>query len=223
MTQTAERTIAGQLFTVTEGLFVARYPLSTALPIPLGVAAGDLLTWAFCGLGRAGEAPTALLVFTAPSLLDRLGVATHFHDLTVTFSPPAPVATLDPAAWTALCPAILGALTPTTFDPLARLLPHLGAALSALAEPREGPTGPVLAMGGDAEASLTGAGVPDYLVLRADDRWRGCHVVRAHRSFGAEPRIRLDLARVWGEPARSPTDAALLVRSGDITAARVAP
>ncbi|SFG42202.1 hypothetical protein [Methylobacterium gossipiicola] len=223
MTQTPERNTAGQLFTVTEGLFVACYPLSTALPIPLGVAGGDLLTWAFCGLGRGGQTPAVLLVFTAAGPPDRLGVATHFHELDVAFSPPAPVATLDPAAWTALCPAILGALRPATLDTLAGLLPHLGGALSGLAEPHEGPVGPVLAVTGEAEANLTGAGVPDYLLLRAGGLWRGCHVVRAHRTFGAEPRTRLDLTRVWGEPARSPTDAALLVRSGDIAAARVAP
>jgi hypothetical protein len=223
MTDPSGKTAAGQLFAAGEGLFVARYPLSTALPIPLGLGEGGLLTWAFCGLGRAMAESTALVVFAADGPPGRLTVATHFHDLTVALSAPLPVATLDAAAWAALCPAILGGLTPATVERLAGLLPHLGPALSALAGAYEGPAGPVLAVTGETEASLTGAGVPDYLVLRAGSLWRCCRVVRASLTFGAEPRTLLDLARVGGEPGRGPTDAALLVRPGVVDVARVAP
>jgi hypothetical protein len=181
------------------------------------------LTWAFCGLGRAGAEPTALVVFTADAPPVRLAIATHFHDLAVALSAPLPAAALAPEAWTVLCPAVLGALRPATRAALTRLLPHLEPALSVLAGAGEGPADPVLTVTGETEASLTGPEVPDYLLLRAGTVWRCRHVARARLTFGAEPRTVLDLAPAWGEPARSPTDAALLVRSGAVSVARVAP
>ncbi|MCJ2080625.1 hypothetical protein [Methylobacterium sp. J-090] len=220
MTMPSEQRVAGQLFAESGGLFVARYPLSTALPIPLALSEGNLLTWAFCGLGRA-EA-VALIVFAADAAPESLTVTTHFHDLTVTFPPPRPGADLDPAERAALCPAVLGALTPTTFAPLSGLLALLGPALSTLTEMGEGPVAlPELALTGAATATLTGSRVPNFVMLRSGALWRCLRVVRAHLSFGAAPRAVLDLDPVWGEPSEGRADAALLVEAGEIFAARV--
>ena len=224
MTEPRAQRVAGHLFAVGEGVFVVRYPLCSALPIPLGLPAGDLLTWAFCGLGRPGVTPVALLVFTAHDPGDGLTVATHFHDLIVSVPPPRPGSDLDPAERAALCPAVLGALNPTTAGALAGLLPLLGPALSALARPPESPAAaPGLALRDAGEATLSGSRVPNLLMLRSGAHWRCLRVAHARLGFGAEPRAVLALDPLWGEPAEGPVDAALLVGAGEITAARVGP
>lgn len=222
MSELPERRVAGQLFAVSEGLFIVRYPLSTALPIPLRLRGGHLLTWAFCGLGPSGADPAALIVFTADAPPESLTVETHFHDLAVTVPPVQAGTDLDPAARAALCPAVLGALAPATVAPLAGMLPLLGAALSALAESRENPSGPRpgLTPTGGTGAILTGSRVPGYLVLRAGARWRCLRIAGARLSFGAEPRAVLDLAEAGGPP-EGPAEAALLVWPGEIVAAEV--
>ncbi|KQT90123.1 hypothetical protein ASG60_10860 [Methylobacterium sp. Leaf469] len=224
MTEPTAQRVDGHLFAVGAGVFVARYPLSTALPIPLGVGAGELMTWAFCGLGRPEAEPVVLLVFTAPGPTERLTVATHFHDLIVSVPPPRPASDLDPAERAALCPAVLGALTPATCGVLTPLLALLGPALSALAASQERPAGaPDLALAGSGEATLTGSSVPTVLMLRSGAEWRCARVARARLSFGAAPRAVLTLDPVWGEPATGVTDAALLVGPDGLTAVRVRP
>ncbi|KQP20109.1 hypothetical protein [Methylobacterium sp. Leaf100] len=224
MTEPSAQRVDGHLFAVGEGVFVVRYPLSTALPIPLGLGAGELLTWAFCGLGRPGTEPMALLVLSAHDPGGSLTVATHFHDLIVSVPPPRPAAELDPAERSALCPAVLGALTPATYGALTPLLALLGPALSALAESQEGSAGaPDLALAGSGEATLTGSHIPSVLMLRSGARWRCTRVARARLRFGAAPHAVLTLDPVWGEPTTGTTDAALLVGSDGITAVRVRP
>lgn len=224
MTEPTAQRVDGHLFAVGAGVFVARYPLSTALPIPLGVGARELMTWAFCGLGRPEAEPVALLVFTALDPGERLTVATHFHDLLVSVPPPRPAAELAPAERAALCPAVLGALGPATFASFAGLLALLGPALSVLAESREASAGaPELALADSGEATLTGSRVPAVLMLRSGVEWRCARVARARLGFGVAPRAVLALDPVWGEPATGATDAALLVGPDGITAVRVLP
>ncbi|KQP83026.1 hypothetical protein [Methylobacterium sp. Leaf117] len=226
-----------RLFAAGNGVLVCRYPVGTDLPIPLGIAgpAGvGLLTWAFTGFGADARDPAGLLVLTdAGAALAKGGtlvLATHFREVALTCPKPRPVAELTAPARAALAGAVLAAVTPATLDALATLFPLLAPAFLETPVPdmparnmpaRDAAPRLAIARDSDSQATLSGSGVPNYLLVRAGTTWSCARVVRADLRFGPAPETRLGLETVWGNPRDLAVAQALLLGTGSVTPATI--
>ena len=214
--------IGSHLFAAGNGVLVCRYPVGSDLPIPLGISAPTgvrLLTWAFTGFGAAGADPAGLLILHDPEgVLTEGGVLTletHFRDDPLACPAPRPVADLTGPERTALGGAVLAAVTPDQLDALAVLFPLLAPAIAEAPVPEASPR-LTLARDSDAQATLTGATVPNYLLVRAGTTWSCARVARAELRFGPAPEMTLALAPAWGRPRESAVHAALLLETGTV-------
>lgn len=226
MTDTSEAhaPIAARLFAAGHGVLVCRYPVASDLPIPLGIAAPGgvrLLTWAFTGFGAADPDPAGLLVLHDPE--DRLAqggtliLETHFRDSALACPGPRPVVDLTAPERAALGGAVLAAVTPGTLDALATLFPLLAPPIAEAPVPDSAPR-LTLARDSDAQATLTGSTVPNYLLVRAGTTWSCTRVARAELRFGPAPEMTLALAPAWGRPRDGAVHAALLLETGGLRA-----
>lgn len=216
MSEDGPSRLEGRLVARGERTAILRYPLSTALPIPLAVAAPSgirLVTFAFAGLDAADRrGPRGLLVLAlgeGNGLGAGLRLATHFCDIDIALGAAADAAEPEERALAAR--ALLAAASPDETAALADLIGPLGEAIAALPPDAEAP---VLAQD-EGDWRLTGTAVPGHLLLRAGEAW-SCHrVARAHLHLGGSPRDAGTSrpppppeARGAAGPRRSPPDAA---------------
>lgn len=227
--------LEGRLIAHTARTAILRYPLSTALPIPLAVAAPAgirLVTWAFAGLNAAD--PRGLLVLAldeGASLGAGLRLATHFRNVDIALG--AATDDVGPDERALIARALLAAASPEETAALADLTGLLGEAIAALAPDDKAP----VLTHGEGGWRLSGSAVPGHLLLRAGSAW-SCHrVARASLHFGGSritsgagsqdegaggkavdpdrPQAHLILESAWGEtPAACPTHAIGLTRDG---------
>ncbi|WP_375462387.1 hypothetical protein [uncultured Methylobacterium sp.] len=223
--------IDGRTIRLGPGWYLCKFRLPTAMPIPLGIARPehlDLVTWAFAGMSAAASRPTCLLVARprgreAEAALEGGGalvVATHFRDLHVSSSPARPPDELPPDERAVLARAVLSAVTARTVGPLAALFPLLAPALRAMPLAKDAPE---LALDPErpGSCSVSGADVPNYLVLDGPAGASCARVGTARLTFAPRPRMDLDLDPVWGPaPDRGP-ERAYLVGTGRFTPARL--
>ncbi|MCJ2034088.1 hypothetical protein [Methylobacterium sp. J-068] len=219
--------IEGRLFAAGNGVLVCRHPVGTDLPIPLAASAPpgvSLLSWAFTGFGAPDPDPAGLLVLNDPegalAMGGTLTLETHFRDCAIACPKPRPVAELNAPTRAALGAAVLAAVRPGTLDALATLFPILAPPLAEAPLPEAAPR-LTLARDGDSAATLSGATVPNYLLLRAGTTWSCARVARADLRFGPSPEARLTLAPAWGSPRGIVVGAALLLGSGSVVPAAI--
>lgn len=216
--------VNGQVFRLSDRVLVCRYPVSTSLPIPLGVkapASAALLTWAFAGLGSgAAAAPHGLLVVATPdaAACDSLVLETHFRDIGIALAPAA-VEDLSAEDRAILCRAVLSAVEPGTIETLATLFPLLLPAMRTMPVATDAPD---LALASDRAATLSGYIVPNYLLLTAGSRLACLRVEAVRLRFGSAALAELTLAPVQGELG-GPPDGALLLGNDSVVRARLRP
>lgn len=164
---------------------ILRYPLSTALPIPLAVTGPPgihLATWAFAGL-RAEDplGPRGLLVLAldeGAALREELRLTTHFRAFEIALG--GADEPLRPEERSLVARAVLAAASPDETGLLAGLVELLGEELAAIAL---GGDAPVIAPG-EGRWALSGSSVPGHLLLCGEAGW-SCHrIARADLRFG---------------------------------------
>lgn len=204
---------------------ILRYPLSTALPIPLAVTAPTgirLVTWAFARLDTADARCLLVLALDEGASLDAgLRLATHFRDIAI--APGASDEDFAPDEHALIARALLAAVSPDESGTLADLIALIGEEVASLTP---GADAPLFTPGSEGRSELSGSGVPGHLLLRDEAGW-SCHrIARADLHFGpANPpgvQVLLTLKQIWGNPTRGcPTHAIGLTRDG-VTPYRIA-
>ncbi len=215
----AEGLVADRLHS-TPRAAVLRFPLGGSCGIPLIILSPvgiEILTWAFMGFDSqsAGD-PSCVLVLGrtdgGPIAAEAsLTVRAHVRDLNLTVSPSSAGASLSQSESLLLAEAVITALAPATFEPLATLLPLLGPALDALA-PQPGAPLPRLDDRSDDLVVEELDFIPAFVLARTNDVY-ACAPVTSVRAR-ATPRRTLRLTTDNRLGAASAIDRAILVGEG---------